>query len=384
MTNHNVTLEGTGASRADRFASFAAADFPQPTGTEEEWRFTPLERMAEFLSADTPTTDATLTVRGGEYEKAGRGDGRLGTVGMPEDVPAALAWEAFNEAGVLTLASGEHEDVYVDIAAVEGMNIAHLAIHAEPEAKATVVISHTGAGDLNEGIEISVGKGADITVVSIQEGEAAARHLSSQRIRVDADARVRHIVVTLGGDLVRVSTSLAFEGENAEAELLGAYITDAGQHQEHRLFVNHGPANCLSRATYKGALQGDGAHSVWIGDVLIDATAENTDTYELNRNLVLTRGAKADSVPNLEIKTGKIVGAGHASATGRFDEEQLFYLQARGIPADVARRLVVRGFFAEMIENIGIEAVQSRLMAAIESELNLDSNLDSDAESVEG
>jgi Fe-S cluster assembly protein SufD len=108
---------------------------------------------------------------------------------------------------------------------------------------------------------------------------------------------------------------------------------------------------------------------VWIGDVLIRAAAEGTDTYELNRNLVLTDGARADSVPNLEIETGEIVGAGHASATGRFDDEQLFYLQSRGIPAEEARRLVVRGFFADIINQIGIPAVQARLLAQVEKEL---------------
>ena len=121
--------------------------------------------------------------------------------------------------------------------------------------------------------------------------------------------------------------------------------------------------------TYKGALQGDGAHTVWVGDVLIQAHAEGTDTYELNRNLVLTDGARADSVPNLEIETGEIEGAGHASATGRFDDEQLFYLMARGIPETEARRLVVRGFFAELIQQIGVPEVEARLIAAIEAEL---------------
>jgi Fe-S cluster assembly protein SufD len=128
-------------------------------------------------------------------------------------------------------------------------------------------------------------------------------------------------------------------------------------------------SNCRSNVVYKGALQGDGAHTVWIGDVLIRAAAEGTNTYELNRNLVLTDGARADSVPNLEIETGEIEGAGHASATGRFDDEQLFYLQARGIPVDQARRLVVRGFFHEVLQKIAVPEVRDRLEAAIEAEL---------------
>ncbi len=119
--------------------------------------------------------------------------------------------------------------------------------------------------------------------------------------------------MTLGGDVVRVTPDAEFTGEGGEVEMVGLYYADAGQHQEHRLFVDHAVPSCRSRVTYKGALQGEGAHTVWVGDVLIRANAEGTDTYELNRNLVLSDGARADSVPNLEIETGEIEGAGHAS-----------------------------------------------------------------------
>jgi Fe-S cluster assembly protein SufD len=176
-------------------------------------------------------------------------------------------------------------------------------------------------------------------------------------------------VVTLGGDVVRIAPSVLFTAPGAEVEMLGLYIADAGQHQEHRLFIDHAVPQCRSNVAYKGALQGEGAHTVWIGDVLIQAAAEGTDTYELNRNLVLTDGARADSVPNLEIETGQIIGAGHASATGRFDDEQLFYLQARGIPESQARRLVVRGFFAELVARIGVPSVADHLMDVIDEEL---------------
>jgi Fe-S cluster assembly protein SufD len=175
--------------------------------------------------------------------------------------------------------------------------------------------------------------------------------------------------VSLGGDLVRLVETVEYAGPGGDAELAGLYIADAGQHLEHRLFVDHSAPNCRSNVVYKGALQGEGAHTVWVGDVLIRAGASGTDTYELNRNLVLSDGTRADSVPNLEIETGEIVGAGHASATGRFDDEQLFYLQARGITEVEARRLVVRGFFAELIHRIGVPQVEDRLMAAIEAEL---------------
>jgi len=120
---------------------------------------------------------------------------------------------------------------------------------------------------------------------------------------------------------------------------------------------------------FKGALQGAGARTVWVGDVLIRPEATGTSTYEVNRNLILSDGARADSIPNLEIETGEIVGAGHASATGRFDDEQMFYLRARGIPEDEARRLVVRGFFAAVIHEIGVASVEQTLNDAIEREL---------------
>ena len=168
---------------------------------------------------------------------------------------------------------------------------------------------------------------------------------------------------------MRLSPTARFAAPGGDVELLGLYFADAGQHQEHRLFVDHAQPHCKSHVTYKGALQGEGAHSVWIGDVLIRSAAEGTDTYELNRNLLLTDGARADSVPNLEIETGEIEGAGHASATGRFDDEHLFYLMARGIPETEARKLVVRGFFAEVINKIPAEALRERLGAAIEARL---------------
>jgi Fe-S cluster assembly protein SufD len=168
---------------------------------------------------------------------------------------------------------------------------------------------------------------------------------------------------------VRVNVSCAYEGSGGEADLLGLYFADAGQHLEHRLFVDHNAPRTKSNVDYKGALQGRNAHTVWIGDVLIRKVAEGIETYESNRNLVLTDGARADSVPNLEIETGEIEGAGHASTTGRFDDEQMFYLCSRGIGEDEARRLVVHGFFADIIRRIGIPDIQSRLLASVEAEL---------------
>ncbi|MDC7123797.1 Fe-S cluster assembly protein SufD, partial [Cellulomonas fimi] len=309
-----------------------------------------------------------------------RDDARLGQAGKPGDRTAAVAWASFPRATVVTIPRETVASTVtsIKIEGVEGAGLndapldpsgTHLLVHAEALSESVVVIDHVGHAALTETVEIVADEGAHLTVVSVQDWADKSVHTSSHRLRVARDATVKHIVVTLGGDVVRVTPDAEFVGEGASVNLLGLYFADAGQHQEQRLFVDHAVPNCVSRVTYKGALQGEGAHAVWVGDVLIRAAAEGTDTYELNRNLVLTDGARADSVPNLEIETGVIEGAGHASATGRFDDEQLFYLRARGIPEADARRLVVRGFFAELIHEIGVPGVEERLIGAIEREL---------------
>jgi Fe-S cluster assembly protein SufD len=368
------------ASRAERTTSFDLADFPVPTGREEEWRFSPLDRLAPLFDAageGLTGTGAQVTVVNAPevgVEIVDRTDPRLGTAGRPGDRTAAAAWASFREATVLTVGREAVASTPTSVR-VEGVpghdtpSAAHLLVHAQPLSEAVVVLDHVGPAVLSETVEVVVEDGAHLTLVSIQDWDAGAVHASSHRLRLGRDAVVKHVVVTLGGDVVRVTPDVEFTGEGAEFTGVGLYFADAGQHQEHRLFVDHAVPSCRSRVAYKGALQGDGAHSVWVGDVLIRAVAEGTDTYELNRNLVLTDGARADSVPNLEIETGVIEGAGHASATGRFDDEQLFYLRARGIPEEDARRLVVRGFFAELIQEIGVPEVEERLLAAIEGEL---------------
>ena len=242
-------------------------------------------------------------------------------------------------------------------------------IRAGRFSKATVVLTHDGLADYSEVLTITASDGAHLTVVSLQEWDDRSIHLGQHDVVVGRDAQVKHIAVTLGGAIVRLNTNATYAGPGGSFEAYGVYFADAGQHLEHRLFVDHAVPHCTSNVEYKGALQGDSARTVWVGDVLIRAAAEGTDTYELNRNLLLTDGARADSIPNLEIETGEIAGAGHASATGRFDDQQLFYLMARGIPEAEARRLVVRGFFAAVVSRIGVPEVIGHLMSAIDAEL---------------
>ncbi|MBF5083513.1 Fe-S cluster assembly protein SufD [Quadrisphaera sp. INWT6] len=374
--SHGAGVPAT--NRAERRTSFDAADFPVPTGREEEWRFTPLDRAralfepagsATGLQVEVSSTDGVAHRR--SADGAGRGF-------VPGDRAAAVAWGDATAAGAVDVVAVEAEaelvePVLVRVSAPAGSERAagHLVVHAGPYSRSTVVLDHSGGGLVASGVEVVAAEGAQLVVVSVHQWDDDAVHLAQHDLQVGRDATVKHVVVTLGGALVRVGSTVRYAGPGGDATLLGVYFSDAGQHLEHRSFVDHEAANCRSNVVYKGALQGETARAVWVGDVLIRASALGTDTYELNRNLVLTDGARADSVPNLEIETGEIVGAGHASATGRFDDEQLFYLQSRGIPEDQARRMVVRAFFADVIQQIGVASVSDQLMAAIDAELEL-------------
>lgn len=375
--SHGAGAPVAHSSRGDRPTSFSLSDIAVPHGREEDWRFTPMRRIEKLFETQNFETES-LGVRidapeGVLVEEVARDDQRLGSVLAPGDRTSVVAWNAFTSAQIVTVPKKTElaAPIMIDIDGDELTRVQHLALRLESQSVATIVMNHRGGehGALNQTVEIEAGDASDLTIVSIQEWDDEFLHASNHRIAIGRDAKVRHIIVTLGGDLVRICSDTDYRGPGGELTMLGLYFVDSGQHLEHRVFVDHSQPNCYSRVTYKGALQGKDAHSVWIGDCLIREAADGTDTYELNRNLVLSEGAKADSVPNLEIENGEIIGAGHASATGRFDDEQLFYLMSRGIAEADARRLVVRGFFAELIEQIGVPQVQEHLMNAIEKEL---------------
>ncbi|OON74729.1 Fe-S cluster assembly protein SufD [Streptomyces tsukubensis] len=370
-----VAAESTVATRMSAPPSFDVADFPVPHGREEEWRFTPLERL-RGLHDGTAVGGGSVRVEvtapeGVTQETVDRADPRVGKAGTPVDRVAAQAYSSFEKATVISVAKEAvlDEPVRIAVHGEGGIAYAHTVVELGAFAEAVVVLDHTGDAVLAAGVDFLIGDGAKLTVVSVQDWDDKAVHVAQHNALVGRDASFKSVVVTFGGDVVRLHPRVAYAGPGGEAELFGLYFTDAGQHQEHRLLVDHNAPHCKSNVSYKGALQGDEAHAVWIGDVLIEAAAEGTDTYEMNRNLVLTDGARVDSVPNLEIETGEIVGAGHASTTGRFDDEQLFYLMARGIGEEDSRRLVVRGFFAELVQQIGLPDVEARLLTRIEEEL---------------
>jgi Fe-S cluster assembly protein SufD len=375
---HGLVAHSDGAfvpvqTRSERFRSVNVDEFDPITGREHEWKYSPVAAFADLTSGEldgsrieVESTDAS----GVTLSWISRDDDRIGRAGVPEERASANAWSSFEESLLVTVTGEDDKTVMItrhDLGA--GPRAAHTIIEAAPNSRGLVVLRGTGDARLTENVEIVLGEGSSLTVVSLQEWSDEAVHLASHFARLGRDSFLKHIVVSLGGKVVRVNPSTHLAEQGSDVEALGLYFADAGQHLEQQVFVHHDAPHTRSRVTYKGALQGAGARTVWIGDVLIGNTATGTDSYEQNRNLVLTDGTRADSVPNLEIETGDIAGAGHASATGRFDDEQLFYLMARGITEDEARRLVVRGFLHEVVQKIGSPELEAQLTAALEAEI---------------
>ncbi len=360
------------------------ADFAVPSGREEQWRFTPLSRL-RGLHDSTPLGSAGVTVQADPAPEVSvdfhpeRSRLTADSTFLPADRVSARAYSAAAGATVVTVPK-EADASRPTYLRVRGTGAAaatagHLAVDVQPYGRAVVVIDQRGSATYADNVEISVADGGELTVVCLADWDDDAVQVSHHHATIGRDARLRHFAVTLGGSLVRLSATVRYTGPGGDAELYGLCFATAsartgGQHLEHRLFIDHNTPDCRSRVTYKGALRGEGAHTVWIGDVLIRPQATGTDSYEYNRNLVLTDGAHADSVPNLEILTGEVAGAGHASANGRLDDEHLFYLMARGIPVEEARRLVIRGFFGELIAKIGVPELEQRIAEEIEAELS--------------
>ncbi|MDA7761442.1 Fe-S cluster assembly protein SufD [Aquiluna sp.] len=380
MAQHGIEPHSHGLvplqTRNERPRSTSISDFQELTNRQEIWRYLPMDRLngldAEVIGEVTDEEIQIELATGVSANWIESTSKPVGSAGLPEDRISAIAWT--NASKTLLVEVPENLEVAeptflkLDLGEIEAKAV-HIFVRARANSKATVVLDHTGSGSLAENVEIVLDSGAKLDFVSIQDWNRGSAHVSTQFTRLGKDSTLKHVVVSLGGDLVRVTPSAALDSPGAEIQMFGVYLADSSNYFEHRPYVDHIAENCISNVAYKGALQGAGAHTVWVGDVLIRETAVGTNSYELNRNLLLTDGSRADSVPNLEIETGKIEGAGHASASGRFDDEQLFYLMARGIGESEAKRLVVRGFLHEIVQKVGISQVEDRLIASIEKEL---------------
>ena len=367
-------------TKGDVFTSTNVEDFPVPHGRDEVWRFVSLRKLrglhnGEFAQA--VAQDVKVSEHPGvSAETVSRDDERLGRVGKPSDRVAAQAWTSMPEGQVVTVdPEMQVEDPITITYTGKGEDVTSFgatSIEVGHHAEATVVLKYVGSGTHADNVEFIIGDGAHLTVIVDVDWENDAVHLSNQVAQVGRDAVLRHNSAIFGGEVVRIVPRVNFTAPGGDAELLGVYFADSGQYFENRMLVDHSVPNCRSNVLYKGALQGEKkneARTCWVGDVLIHSNAQGTDTYETNNNLILTDGARADAIPNLEIETGEITGAGHAATVGRFDDIELFYLMSRGIPEAEARRLIIRGFFNEVIHRIPVQSLSEELENRISEEL---------------
>jgi Fe-S cluster assembly protein SufD len=348
-------------------------DFAQITGRELEWKFSPMAKIGSLIESDLDGSAFPYSISeapGVTISWIDPSDSRVGSAGIPEDRSSAAAWSATTQVMLIAITGEDTKTVTLTRDSLgEIARAAHIIIEAAEFSQATVVLQNIGDAKLIENVEIIVKPQANLNVISVQEWNESALHLASHFAQVHNDGVLKHSLVSIGGDVIRINPSTHLSGAGSQVTMNGVYFATSGQHIEHQVYVHHDAPHSKSRVTYKGALQGEGARTVWIGDVLIGSKGVGTDSYEQNRNLVLTDGTRADSIPNLEIETGDIVGAGHASATGRFDDEQLFYLQARGISEVEARRLVVQGFLNEIVQQLEVLELEERITEYLRDQL---------------
>jgi len=220
-------------------------------------------------------------------------------------------------------------------------------------------------------VEIHAGPASRLRYVALQEWGLGVTHLSVQRAHVGRDAEVHSLGVAFGGSLARAEVESLLAEDGGSSEMLGMYFPTGSQHFDHRSIQDHVGSRTTSDLLYKGALKG-ASRAIYMGTVIIREGAHRCDAYQTNRNVLLSEQAKAHSVPNLEILTNDPVRCGHAASVGPVDEDQLFYLETRGILREEAERLIVGGFFREVLDRVGIEEIRERLERAIERELGMD------------
>ena len=393
-------------ARAEAEKTFTT--LPALTGQEEEWRFTPPADLAlegpepaggdgrfAVRAAGTAARTATLTSYNGQAPDVTLGDAPGGVivanlgdaVATHEDIvrerlyalvgfdqkPGALNAARWDAGLFVYVPRGVDVALPVEwITAVTGASgrvFGRTLVVVEEGAKATVIDRYAGgpgSGQVNVSTiaELFVADGGELEHVSVIDWTAGVRHHAIVQASVAKDAKVRSVVVTLGGDIVRVEPTLRCVGSGADARALGLYFASGDQHFEHRVIARHEAPQAYSNLLYKGAIK-DQAHTVFFGNLVVPPGAPGTDAYQTNRNLVLNEGARADTIPFLEIETAE-VKCSHAGAVSRVDDEHLFYLESRGVPRDTAKQLIVEGFCQEVLDQVELDELRGELTAAIE------------------
>lgn len=404
QSTYERVLDATPAAarpaRSDAIARFSAATMP--TGKEEAWRYVELDfDLAEFGLPEAPGTPshspfslaaedrvASVSLVDGFVTDATSGNGLTITSlqGAPDLVAGpkgaadvfAAAQAALARDGVRIEAARGHGDgrpVVVDVAATQSESLSLPQIHIEVATGAelaVVVVFHSAEHRMvvSPNIVASVADGGHLRMTTVQAWGSKTRAIGFQRYGLGRDATLRLGEIGLGGALARLDLGIDLDGDGSTSDTTGIYFGDGSQVLDYRVVVNHRGRNTASDVHLRGAVEDD-AESIFTGLLKIWPAATNTSTFEQNRNLVLSDGAKAHSVPNLEILCDDVV-CGHGSTVGPFESEHLYYLESRGLGRERAERLLLRGFFEEVIGRLPApqladavrEAVNAKFVAA--------------------
>jgi Fe-S cluster assembly protein SufD len=383
--------------RADLLERYQA--LPLPTKSDEHWRFTDLAGFdpdswtangaTEIAAPDTlldveAAGIAVVSEAGIRIDHAPDGirfeplvdHALLGTlVGTDEKFAAhnAAMWEH----GLLVhVPKGVVVDkpLYIRIAnATEGGSLFwRLLIVAEPQSRFTVIEEYTSAvpelsGYSNAAVEIVVEEGAKVEYVSVQNLSQSTWHFASHHARVGRDAELDWVAGGFGSGGGKVWIQNDLDGQGATSRVTGAYFADHEQRLDYDTFQEHIAPNTTSDFAFKGVLR-DTASAVWRGMIRVEEGAQKTNAYQENRNLLLSKTAHADSIPGLEILAND-VRCTHGATLSQVDREQLFYAMARGLSRQEAERLIVRGFFQDVLDRIELEPVRTALGDALEARI---------------
>ena len=245
----------------------------------------------------------------------------------------------------------------------------HVVVSIGARAEASVIEEYFSAGEPGVGVnvgvtEVTVGEGASLHLATFQRWGGNVYHFGTERVRVARDARFHWTYTALGGKLTKVDLEMHLDGEGSEAKFSGCYFGNESQHFDFHTFQNHLVGHSTSDLLFKGALR-DRARMVYQGLIKVHERAQRSDAYQANRNLLLSEKARADSIPSLEIEAND-VRCTHGATVGQIDEDQLFYLMARGLPRREAERMIVGGFFEPVLERIPAESLRTTVTAAVE------------------
>jgi Fe-S cluster assembly protein SufD len=252
-------------------------------------------------------------------------------------------------------------------------HFSHVMVWLEDDASLTYVHETASPTEpqgqtLHSGIvEIHVGAGASLRFVELQSWGEHVWNFSHERARVSKDGNLDWVFAAVGTRLTKNFSDLDLIGEGSTGRMSGFYFTDGVQHMDHDTQQNHMAPHTTSDLLFKGALK-DRSRSVWQGMIYVAPGAQKTDGYQANRNITLSSKARADSIPGLEIMADD-VRCTHGATVGKIDPEEIFYLQSRGLPYDLAERLIVEGFFDPIMQRVPFEGVRTRLEESISQKM---------------